>query len=68
MSGYIPDNYDHFLVHDGRLAYIDKHRPECGWCGQKIYTDYAYQVEGDMVCTRCMDRWLFDHQVDIEEE
>ena len=68
MMGYVPDNYDQFVIHDGRLAYAEKKRPECGWCGKKIFTSYGYQIEGEMVCPKCMEEWMRDHEIDIEED
>lgn len=29
--------------------------PVCGWCGEHCDSDYAYQIEGDIVCDDCID-------------
>lgn len=50
-----PDNYDMFLAHDARQeAELDR-LPECEWCGEKIQDEYCYNINGDLVCSACLE-------------
>jgi hypothetical protein len=34
-----------------------KDLPLCSQCGERIYEDYAYMIEGDYVCEDCIDKF-----------
>lgn len=51
---YIPDNYDMWSRHDAeKEAELDK-LPECSECGEKIQDEYAYYINDEWICERCM--------------
>ena len=29
-------------------------RPKCAWCGDPIWDDRAYRIDGDLVCPSCL--------------
>ena len=29
--------------------------PVCKWCGEHIQDEYAYQIDGGLVCKSCLD-------------
>ena len=32
-----------------------KSRPVCAWCGEPIQDEYCYEINGDLVCGRCIE-------------
>lgn len=52
----IPDNYDKWLEHE---AHQDKWLSEqivCEYCGQPIQDDFFYEINGDTLCEKCLNR------------
>lgn len=31
--------------------------PVCSECGEPIQDDFCYQIDGDLICEKCMDRF-----------
>ena len=29
--------------------------PVCDWCGEPIHEEFAYRINGDLVCKRCLE-------------
>ena len=38
-----------------RNAKYEKERPHCAWCDEPITDDYAYRINGKLVCKYCLD-------------
>lgn len=65
---HIPDNYDLFEQHQAEEAEWLGKRPCCAKCGEKIADDYGYEIEpGEIWCLSCVEEWLDDQKVDIDE-
>lgn len=64
----IPDNFNEYARYAARDYRAEKNRPKCGWCGNRIYDDHAYRIEGDIVCPECVKNWLDDMREEIDEE
>ncbi len=30
-------------------------RPVCAWCGEPIQDEYCYEIDGDLICERCIE-------------
>jgi formylmethanofuran dehydrogenase subunit E len=43
-----------------------KYRPRCGWCDEKITSDYAYQVNDDLLCEDCFNDYMSEIKVDMQ--
>lgn len=50
----IPDNYDLFLAHDKQVYELMKQRPKCDICDEPIQEDYCYEINGELVCEKCL--------------
>ena len=42
-----------------------KYRPCCGWCNEKITSDFAYQVGDDLLCEDCFKEYVDEIRVDM---
>ena len=42
-----------------------KYRPCCGWCDEKITSDFAYQVGDDLLCEDCFKEYVDEIRVDM---
>lgn len=56
----IPDNYTFFCINDEEIRAereeIKKRLPRCAWCGQAIWDDECYDIEGEIVCPDCLNK------------
>lgn len=64
---YIPDNYDAWSRHQEQqerelLKYL-----VCDICGHGITDDYAYSINGDLICEDCLVR-DFKVETPIDED
>lgn len=50
-----PDNYDLFIKHDRRQQQWLDSRPVCDYCDNPIQDDFAYQINGDILCEGCLN-------------
>ena len=65
---YIPDNYDLFRQREAEEAEFLAKCPTCDRCGEKITDEYGYEIDpGQLWCRECVDEWVNDQKVDIEE-
>lgn len=39
-------------------------RPVCAWCGEPIQDEYAYEIDGELICERCIE----DCRTSVPEE
>jgi formylmethanofuran dehydrogenase subunit E len=44
-----------FYRHDAEQAAQEAQRPVCSVCGERIFDDVAYRVDGKLICESCMD-------------
>lgn len=51
----IPDNYDLWEAHEREQERKLAERPVCDICDHPIQDDHFYQINGDNVCTGCLD-------------
>lgn len=63
----IPDNFGIWAAHEAHRASEAARRPVCAWCGEPIQEDYGYRMEGEVVCSDCIQDWLRDQRVNIDE-
>lgn len=53
---YTDDPVRDFLHHDcQQIRSLDK-LPKCDYCGKPIQNDYLYEINGDTLCERCLNR------------
>lgn len=45
-----------FHNHDAEQETWLIRRPKCAFCGEHIQEDYAWRIEGDLVCDECLDK------------
>ena len=43
-----------------------KYRPKCDHCGEKITSDYAYQVGDELMCEECFKEYVDEIKVDMQ--
>lgn len=44
-----------FERYDAARAREDEKRPTCEECGEPIYDDFAYKVDGRLICRDCIE-------------
>ena len=64
---YIPDNYDLWEQHEREQELWEQKRPICCECKNHITDEYAYEINGDIMCWDCAEEWLREQAVDIDE-
>lgn len=52
---YTDDPVADFEAHDREQERQREKLPTCANCGEKIMSDYLYEIEGVQVCPDCMD-------------
>lgn len=52
----VPDNYDQFLAHEARQDKWLSERLVCEYCGQPMQDDFFYEINGDILCEKCLNR------------
>lgn len=57
MSMNIPDNYDIWRSHDAEQERRIARLPRCSECDNHITTEYAYYINGEWLCDKCMDSY-----------
>lgn len=52
----IPDNYDQWESHDRKQQQELEHLPVCEGhkCGKRIQDDMYFEIEGEILCEKCM--------------
>lgn len=41
--------------------------PECRCCGEKIYGEYAWRINDELLCEECLNEYLYDCRVSVED-
>ena len=58
MTVNIPDALDFARWHEEEEAKAEAKLPVCEDCGEIIYDEYYYDVDGDILCEECLkDRY-----------
>ena len=52
----IPDNYDRWAAHEAEQEAWLSERLVCEYCGRPIQEDYFYEINGDILCEKCLNR------------
>lgn len=52
----IPDNYDRWAAHEAKQEAWLSERLVCEYCGRPIQEDYFYEINGDILCEKCLNR------------
>lgn len=47
-----------FARHDREQAKRLKQLPECDYCNDPIEDDFYYEINGDVICEYCLDRFF----------
>ena len=53
-----------YLHHDAQQCQELEELPECSECGEKIQDEYLYEVNDELICEECMNRF---HRKPIED-
>jgi len=61
----IPDNYDLFEAHQRQQERFLKRLPVCNRCGEKITSEYAYNVDG-LYCESCFEDYRREIRIDMD--
>lgn len=51
---YIPDYNDYATQEDNKRASLEDKLPKCDLCGEPIYDDYCYEINGEVICEECL--------------
>ena len=55
---YVPDNYDLWKAHDAEQQRKLERLPKCDYCDNPIIEEFYYDLDGDIVCEDCLDRFF----------
>ena len=66
MRDGIPDNYDLFEAHEAKMYAEARRRPKCSICEEPIWDDYAYRIDGKLICPDCLDNNFREHITEDE--
>lgn len=62
---YIPDNYDLWEKHDEELQDALELLPLCSICGERIQTEYCYEINDEIICEHCMVGYFRKETMDL---
>jgi len=51
MSEYM---YQYYNAEERKREKAESERPVCDWCGEPIMEDYAFRIDGKLVCWGCL--------------
>jgi formylmethanofuran dehydrogenase subunit E len=51
----IPDNYDRFEQYEAEQEREASVYPVCTCCGETIFDDFLYTIDGEILCTDCLN-------------
>lgn len=52
---YAPDNYSQWEEHEGQAEARLARRPVCYECGEHIQDDECWEMNGELICTDCLE-------------
>lgn len=50
----IPDNYDQWEAHDRYKESLLERLPVCDECGKRIQDDMYFDIDGEILCEKCI--------------
>lgn len=53
---YIPDALDAHREHEAKMEKALAESPKCDYCGTPFQDEYCYEISGEKVCRKCLDR------------
>ena len=51
----IPDNYSQWEQHEAAQEKALAERIHCDYCGNPIQDDHHYEINGDILCEKCLN-------------
>lgn len=54
--GALMDAYEMFKIRERRQEAWLRKRPVCAFCEEHIQEDFCYEINGEIVCSVCLDR------------
>lgn len=51
-----PDNYSQWRERERQEEAWLRKRPVCSYCEEPIQEDFCYEINGDIICSVCLDR------------
>lgn len=54
----IPDNYDLWEAHEAEQEKWLGKMPKCDYCNDPIQDDFYYEINGEVICECCLDRFF----------
>ena len=60
----IPDNYDQWLAHERQQERQLAQLPKCDYCNQPIQDEHLFDINGDVMCEKCLIR---EFRKDVED-
>ena len=51
------DVYDLWQLHDDEQEKQLKELPVCDYCGEPVQDEYYYQINDEVICTRCLNEY-----------
>ena len=54
---HCPDMYDAFTWHEAQREKEAARRQCCDECGEPIWEDFCYYIDGNYICKDCLDRY-----------
>lgn len=68
MGGFIADPNTSYDRWDAEQAEWLRKCPTCGKCGEKIQSEYCWEIEpGEVWCESCTEEWMNDQRKDVDE-
>lgn len=55
---HMMDNYDLWKNHDAEQSRLLSRLPVCNYCDEPIQEDFYFEINGDVICEICMDRFF----------
>ena len=52
----IPDNYDQWEAYDRYKESLLERLPVCDECGKRIQDDMYFDIDGEILCEKCITR------------
>lgn len=54
----VPDNYDMWEAHEAEMEKALEDLYHCDYCGKPIQDEYYYEINGDIICEKCLERYF----------
>lgn len=64
---YVPDNYDAYEQYEAQQEAGLARLPKCDCCGEPIYDDELYDINGELYCEECMNNTFRQFTSNYEE-